>query len=248
MAYAKLADLPVQYGLYTSFFGALCYWVFGTSKDISIGPVAVASLVTGSIVGDVISEYPDQHKEIIASVVAMLAGAVLCGVGLLRLGWLVDLISLSAVSGFITGSAVTITFSQLPILLGIRGVSSRDPPYHVGVNTLKHLNGISIDAAFGISALVLLYVIKWTCSFLAKKRPNMAKTVFFISTLRTVFTLLVYALASYLVNRHRRENPLIRILRHIPRGTYLSYSLWCYSLDLTFVGPKTLINFCQYLL
>jgi solute carrier family 26 (sodium-independent sulfate anion transporter), member 11 len=40
MAYAKLAQLPVEYGLYTSFFGALCYWVFGTSKDINIGPVA----------------------------------------------------------------------------------------------------------------------------------------------------------------------------------------------------------------
>jgi solute carrier family 26 (sodium-independent sulfate anion transporter), member 11 len=220
MAYAKLADLPVQYGLYTSFFGALCYWVFGTSKDISIGPVAVASLVTGSIIGDVLSEHPGAHKETIAAVVAILAGAILCGIGLLRLGWLVDLISLSAVSAFITGSALTITFSQLPILLGIRGVSSRDPAFRVGINVLKHLDRISIDAAFGLSALVLLYVIKWGCSLLAKKRPKMAKTIFFVSTLRTVLTLLIYTLASYLVNRNRRENPLIRILRHIPRGMY----------------------------
>jgi solute carrier family 26 (sodium-independent sulfate anion transporter), member 11 len=221
MAYAKLADLPVQYGLYTSFFGALCYWVFGTSKDISIGPVAVASLVTGGIIGDVLAIHPgDDKKAMIASVTALLAGALIFVIGLLRLGWLIDLISLSAVSAFITGSALTITFSQIPILLGIREVSSsRDPVFRVGLNTIKHLNGISIDATFGISALILLYIIKWTCLILARTQLKRAKTIFFISTLRTVLVLLIFTLSSYLVNRNRRDYPLIKILGFIPRGT-----------------------------
>src|ERR1700744_1004968 len=105
MAYSKLADLPVQYGLYTSFVGAICYWIFGSSKDINIGPVAVASIITGAILADVANEHPAESKEVLAGTIAMMAGAIMTVLGLLRLGWLVDLRAGPAGALGITGSA-----------------------------------------------------------------------------------------------------------------------------------------------
>lgn len=228
MAYAKLAQLPVQYGLYTSFIGGLAYWIFGTSKDITIGPVAVASIVTASIVAELEAEHPKMTlaAPALAGIVAMLAGAVVALIGILRLGWLVNLISLAAVSSFITGSAITITFGQIPALLGMRHINSRDPGILIGVSILKHLDRVRIDAAFGISSLVLLYAIKWTCTFMAKKKPQMAKSIFFASTLRTVFVILLYTIISFGLNHNRKENPVIRILGFIPRGMHSMKSLY----------------------
>ncbi|KAF2663186.1 sulfate permease [Microthyrium microscopicum] len=218
MAYAKLAQLPVEYGLYTSFFGGLCYWVFGSSKDINIGPVAVASIVTGTMLTDLEHEFPDQSKAFLAGSIAMLAGAVVAAIGALRLGWLVDLISLPAVSAFISGSAITITSTQIPVLLGIRGVNTREAAFFVLINTLKKLGTVRIDAAMGIITLTLLYIIKWSCESFSKKRPNLAKKIFFASTLRTVFMLLLCTLISYIINRTHKEHPAFRILGFIPKG------------------------------
>jgi sodium-independent sulfate anion transporter 11 len=139
-------------------------------------------------------------------------------IGLLRLGWLVDLIALPAVSGFITGSAITIGTGQVPTMLGIRGVSSSDPAYLILINTLKHLGGVRIDAATGLSALVLLYIIKFSCERAAKRWPGSSKAIFFLNTLRTVFVLLLYTLISFFVNRTHRKKPIFKILGFIPRG------------------------------
>jgi solute carrier family 26 (sodium-independent sulfate anion transporter), member 11 len=218
MAYSKLADLPVQYGLYTSFVGAVCYWIFGSSKDINIGPVAVASIVTGAILTNVTNEHPAHAKEVLAGTLAMLAGGFMTGLGLLRMGWIVDLVSLPAVSAFITGSAITICFGQIPIMMGMKGISGRDPAFTIGLNILKHTDRIRIDAALGLTSLLMLYLIKWACTWAAKKRPNLARVLFFVSTLRTVSTLFVYTVISYILNRNRKDDPLVRVLGFIPRG------------------------------
>ncbi|KAE8441536.1 hypothetical protein EG329_004844 [Mollisiaceae sp. DMI_Dod_QoI] len=218
MAYSELAGLPVQYGLYTSFMGALSYWVFGTSKDINIGPVAVASIVTGSILANVAKEHPTESPEMLAGTISMLAGGIIFAVGLLRLGWLADLLSLPAVSAFITGSAITITFGQIPVMMGVSGISGRDAAFFIGLNILKHLHRVRIDAVLGLTSLVMLYSIKWMCSTVARRKPHMTKAIFFVSTLRTVLILFLYTLISYLVNRSRKHDPLFRILGFIPSG------------------------------
>jgi solute carrier family 26 (sodium-independent sulfate anion transporter), member 11 len=218
MAYSKLADLPVQYGLYTSFVGGITYWVFGSSKDVSIGPVAVASIITGAIIADIANEHPTEPREVLAGTIAMLAGAVFTALGVLRLGWLVDMLSLPAVTAFITGSAITICFGQFPVMMGIRHISGRDPAFKIGLNIFKNLGRIRIDAALGLTSLLLLYSMKWICSWVAKKRPNLAKAMFFISTLRTVVTIVLYTIISYIINRNRKDNPLVRILGFVPRG------------------------------
>ncbi|KAF9770727.1 hypothetical protein IL306_011669 [Fusarium sp. DS 682] len=153
MAYAILANLEPQFGLYSSFIGALIYWIFGTSKDISIGPVAVLSTVVGNVVQDVRDSGQNIPSHVVASALSIIAGCIVLMVGLFRCGWIVDLISITSLSAFMTGSAITICVGQLPALLGLTGFSNRDPPYKVLASTIEHLGEAGCDAIIGVSAL-----------------------------------------------------------------------------------------------
>jgi sodium-independent sulfate anion transporter 11 len=225
MAYAKLATLPVQFGLYSSFMGVLIYWFFATSKDITIGPVAVLSTLVGNVIEEVHKTHPEEQGHVIASALAIIAGAIVCFIGLIRCGWIVDFIPLTAISAFMTGSAINIAVGQVPTLMGIKGFNTRAATYHVVINILKHLGRTKLDAALGLTALLMLYLIRYTCTQCAKRFPNRAKLFFFLSTLRTAFTILLYTLISWLVNRHHRgvgsqkhHKPKFSILSTVPRG------------------------------
>ncbi|KAL2165499.1 hypothetical protein VTH06DRAFT_799 [Thermothelomyces fergusii] len=219
MAYAKLANLDVQFGLYSSFMGVLIYWFFATSKDITIGPVAVMSQLTGGIVADMAVTMPDVPGHVIASALAILAGAIVLFIGLIRCGWIVDVISLTALSAFMTGSAINILVGQIPTMMGITGFSTRDPPYLVFIHTLRGLPRTSLDAAMGLTALAMLYLLRAACSYSAKRWPQHQRLFFFLSTLRTVFVILLYTMISWLVNRGLPEDEVkFKILLHVPRG------------------------------
>jgi len=231
MAYAQLAELPVYYGLYSSFMGVLLYWIFATSKDITIGPVAVMSTITGNVVLQASKAAPHLYQpntdsaHIIASALAIIAGAVVCFIGLARLGWIVNFISLTSISAFMTGSAINIAVGQVPTLMGITGFSTRDSSYLVVIHTLQHLGRSTYDAAIGLTALTLLYGIRFTLNSLAKRMPNRRKLLFFMNTLRTVFIILLYTLISYLVNRniknHNSKYAHFKILGTVPRGEHV---------------------------
>ncbi|KAK5637493.1 hypothetical protein RRF57_013208 [Xylaria bambusicola] len=220
MAYAKLAELPVQFGLYSSFVGVIIYWFFATSKDITIGPVAVLSTVTGTVVNNVVTAHPEYADTpwVIASALAVICGAIVLFIGLIRFGWIVELIPVVSLAAFMTGSAITIAAGQVPGLLGIGGFSTRDPTYLVIINTLKGLPRTNLNAAIGLTALFLLYSIRFACGWAARKYPTRQKVFFFLNTLRSVFAILLYTLISWLVNMHRRKNPAFKILGEIPRG------------------------------
>lgn len=220
MAYAKLAALPVEYGLYSSFMGVLIYWFFATSKDITIGPVAVMSTIVGNIVLEVQKAHPDVEGHVVASALAIICGAIITFIGLIRCGWIVEFIPLVAISAFMTGSAISIAAGQVPNLMGIKveGFNTRGPTYMVIINTLKYLGHTKLDAAMGLSALTMLYIIRFACNYAAKKQPQRAKTYFFISTLRTAFVILLYTGISAGVNISRRKNPAFQITKEVPRG------------------------------
>ncbi|KAH8676738.1 putative sulfate permease 2 [Tricladium varicosporioides] len=218
MAYAVLANLSPEFGLYTSFMGVLIYWFFATSKDITIGPVAVMSTLVGQIVAKAAKTHKKIPGHVIASALAVIAGCIIIFIGLIRCGWIVDLIPLVSISAFMTGSAINIAVGQVPTMMGITGFSTRDATYKVFINTLKGLPRTKLDAAMGLTALAMLYLIRSACKFLAKKFPQRSKLIFFISTLRTAFVILLYTLISYLVNRNHRSKPLFKILQKVPRG------------------------------
>jgi len=219
MAYAQLAQLDVEYGLYSSFMGVIVYWFFATSKDITIGPVAVMSQVTGDVVVRARQEIPEIDAHIVASALAFITGAIILALGLLRLGWLVEFIPLPAICAFMTGSAVTIAAGQVPKLMGIPDVSTRGRGVHlVVIDTLKGLPNTSLDAALGLSALVMLYAVRGGCSYMAKKQPHRQKIYFFISTLRTAFVILLYTGISAGCNVNRRNDPMFSVVGSVPSG------------------------------
>ncbi|KDQ14587.1 hypothetical protein BOTBODRAFT_32716 [Botryobasidium botryosum FD-172 SS1] len=218
MAYAKLANLPVEFGLYSSFVGVLIYWFFATSKDITIGPVAVMSTLIGHIILEVQARDKSLSGQVIASAVAVLAGSFVFVLGMFRLGFIVDFIPLPAIGAFMTGSALNIAAGQVPGMMGITGFDTRASTYLVIINTLKHLGRSNLNAAMGLTALAMLYIIRSFCNWMARRRPNQAKGWFFVSTLRTAFVILLYTMISWLVNRHHRKNPKFSILGSVPRG------------------------------
>lgn len=178
------------------------------------------STVTGNVVLHVAETNPDIPGHVVASALAIIAGSIICFIGLVRCGWIVEFISLAAISAYMTGSALNIAVGQVPTLMGITGFSNRDATYKVVINILKHLGRTKIDAAMGLTALLLLYAIRSACKFGARKMPNRAKTFFFLSTLRTAFVILLYTLISWLVNRHHRakKDQVFAILGTVPRG------------------------------
>ncbi|WP_136248150.1 SulP family inorganic anion transporter [Halomonas borealis] len=118
LAYAQLAGLPPEMGLYASLLPLLLYAVFGTSPSLAVGPVAVISLMTASALGGIAA--PGSAEYVGASLVlAALSGALLVAMGLLRLGFLANFLSHPVISGFVSASGLLIAVSQLPHLLGI---------------------------------------------------------------------------------------------------------------------------------
>ncbi|KAH6608784.1 sulfate permease 2 [Trichoderma cornu-damae] len=218
MAYALLANLPPQFGLYSSFMGPITYWIFGTSKDISIGPVAVLSTVVGTVVADVNASGTAYPANVIATAFAVIAGSIVLALGVFRLGWIVDLISITSLSAFMTGSAITIGASQLPSLFGLTGFSNRDAAFRVIVNTLKHLPETKLDAAIGLTALFFLYLIRFTLARAAERWPANKRIIFFLNTMRTVFVILLYTMVSWLINKDRKDHPAVRVLGVVPKG------------------------------
>ncbi|KAK6526551.1 Sulfate permease 2 [Orbilia ellipsospora] len=220
MAYALLAQLPPEYGLYSSFVGVVIYWFFATSKDITIGPVAVMSTLVGTIVLKATAEHPEFTKPEVASAVALVCGIVVFALGILRLGFIVDYIPLPAIAAFMTGSALNIGMGQVPGLFGIPStiVNNRAETYKVFINFWKHIGAAKLDAAMGLTALTLLYSIRAFANFMSRKFPSQKRTWFFVATLRTAFVILLYTMISWLVNRHRRSKPAFKILSTVPKG------------------------------
>ena len=178
------------------------------------------STITGTVVNEVAKSHPEFPGHVVASALAIIAGSVICFIGLIRCGWIVDFISLAAISAYMTGSALNIAVGQVPALMGITGFSNRDSTYKVVINILKHLGRSKVDAAIGLTALFLLYLIRSSCKYGARKLPQRARLFFFLSTLRTAFVILLYTLISWLVNRHHRSTKDHRftILGTVPRG------------------------------
>jgi len=179
------------------------------------------STLTGQIVSKAAVSHPHVAANVVASALAVIAGSIILFIGLIRAGWIVDLISLTSISAFMTGSALNIAVGQVPTLMGISGFNTRAATYLVLINTLKGLPRTTLDAAMGLTALAMLYLIRSACKFAAKKFPKHQRAIFFTSTLRTVFVILLYTMISWLVNRHHHTHPKFKILGTVPRGESL---------------------------
>lgn len=119
LAYALLAGLPPEAGLYASIVPILLYTVFGTSRVLAVGPVAVVSLMTAATIGQV-SEVGTAGYAVAALTLAFLSGGMLVLMGVLRLGFLANFLSHPVISGFISASGILIAASQIGPMTGLK--------------------------------------------------------------------------------------------------------------------------------
>jgi len=165
LAYALLAGLPAQVGLYASILPLVAYAIFGTSRALAVGPVAVASLMTASALAPLGLTSVEAYVAA-AAVLAALSGLILLAMGVLRLGVVANFLSHPVIAGFITASGLLIAVSQLKHILGITAS---------GHNMLEVLHSIwrnlpetnFATLLIGAGALAFLY---WV-------RKGMAKTL-----------------------------------------------------------------------
>lgn len=158
LAYALLAGLPPEAGIYASIAPIVLYAIFGTSKALAVGPVAVVSLLTASAIGQV-AEAGTAGYAVAALTLAGLSGAFLVLLGVFRLGFLANFLSHPVIAGFITASGILIATSQLKHILGV-SAHGHTLPEMLG-SIFAHLDQINwITVVIGLSATGFLFWVR----------------------------------------------------------------------------------------
>ncbi|WP_018183906.1 SulP family inorganic anion transporter [Kaistia granuli] len=155
LAYAMLAGLPPQVGLYASMLPLVAYMLFGTSRTLAVGPVAVISLMTAAAISQVAAPGSPEYLAM-AVALAFLSGVILVLMGVFRLGFLAGLLSRPVISGFITASGVLIAFSQLKHILGVSAGGSTLPDMIAGlIGSLATFNPYALAVGIGVLAFLI---------------------------------------------------------------------------------------------
>ena len=158
LAYAMLAGLPPQMGLYASILPITLYAIFGTSRALAVGPVAVVSLLTAASISRIAA--PGSEEYIFAAItLAFLSGVFLLAMGIFRLGFMANFLSHPVISGFITASGIIIAASQLKNIFGIEAHG------HNLVQILSSMSGYLgeinwITATIGILTAAFLFWVR----------------------------------------------------------------------------------------
>lgn len=154
LAYALLAGLPAQVGLYASILPLVIYAVFGTSRTLSVGPVAVVSLMTAAALAPLADAGSPEYMAG-AVLLAVMSGLMLTLMGFLRLGFLANFLSHPVISGFISASGIVIAASQLKHVLGVQ--ASGQNLLTIGQSLIRSASDINLPTlAIGAGALLFL--------------------------------------------------------------------------------------------
>ena len=207
LAYASLAGLQSQYGLYSSFMGCFVYCFFGTSKDLTLGPTAILSLMV-NIYGQ-----PDDPPYTIAF--TFFVGIVLLGMGILRLGFLVKFISYPVISAFTSAAAIVIAMSQLKDILGLHDIP-RDFVMSIVTMGEKITEVNPWDILYGVCCMILLLLlrqilkIKWKEPAFDEELPLYKvvgrKILMLLGTGRNAVLLILSIVIGYiLVEKHKTD-------------------------------------------
>ncbi|WP_372744744.1 SulP family inorganic anion transporter [Lutibacter sp.] len=162
IAYAMIAGLPPIYGLYTAMIPQIIYAIFGTSRQLAVGPVAMDSLIVASGVAT-LAEIGTEHFIEFAILLAFIMGVLQVLFGLFKLGFLVNFLSRPVISGFTSAAALIIALSQLKNLLGVN-LQKGNKIHELIIDVFNHLNEINwLTFTIGVlSILVLVFFKKLT--------------------------------------------------------------------------------------
>ena len=157
IAYAMIAGLPPIYGLYTAMIPQIIYAVFGTSRQLAVGPVAMDSLIVASGVAT-LAEIGTENFIEFAILLAFIMGVLQVVFGMFKLGFLVNFLSRPVISGFTSAAALIIALSQLKNLLGIN-LQGGNKIHELLIDVYNHITEINW-VTFGIGVISILILIK----------------------------------------------------------------------------------------
>ena len=239
MAYALLAGLSPEIGLYASIVPMMLYALFGSSRYLAVGPVALVSLMTASVMGEVAaSGSTDYHTG--ALIIALLSGVLLIIMSLARLGVLATLLSKPILNGFTSAAAIIIGMSQLKYFLGMTipsGLNSFEKLFYV----LSHWQESNVLALFvGIASIVIILSSGGALKRLLTRLKLSAIFVNVMSKLGPLFAVAIFTIASWYFGWHDAFN--LRIVGDIPSGLP-SFGIPHIDQDLVWelLGPAILI-------
>ena len=213
LAYAMLAGLPAEVGLYASMLPLLGYALFGSSRTLAVGPVAVASLMTAAAVSKVAEPGSDQYLAA-AMILALLSGLLLTAMAMLRLGWIANLLSHPVIAGFITASGILIAASQIKHLLGVS--TDGHTLVEILAELLPQLSATHLPTLMigGSALLFLLWARRKLKTMLQKlKLPTLA-----VDLLARAGPALAVILSTVAVAKWQLDQTGVRVVGSVPGG------------------------------
>jgi SulP family sulfate permease len=238
LAYALLAGLPPVVGLYASILPLVAYAIFGTSRALAVGPVAVVSLLTAATVSTLaVQGTPEYYAAAIA--LALLSGLMLTAMGLLRLGFLANLLSHPVISGFITASGIIIAASQLKHILGVSAGGHN--LLEVVQQLLAHLGEINLPTlVIGVAATGFLFWVRKGFKPLLMRFGLSDYVAGLVSKAGPVIAVLLTTLVVYLFGLDRFG---VRTVGEVPQGLPpFAIPVFDANLWLSLAGPAFLIS------
>lgn len=229
MAYAGMAHLKPEYGLYGSFLGTLVYTVLGTSKDVPMGPTAIVSLLTASTTAGTAPGFGPAH----ATLLCFLTGVVQLLMGLCGLGIIIDFVSGPVSSGFTSAVALLIIASQVKDLVGVPAASGSSL-WQMVCSLYENLDSVSrVDAVIGVGCIAFLLALRNMAEMhvgLVVDQPECRgrafanRALWFVGTIRNSIVVVGCTALSYAYLDWRRTHGLpdaelpYRIMGTIPAG------------------------------
>ncbi|RRW51924.1 SulP family inorganic anion transporter [Stutzerimonas stutzeri] len=213
LAYAMLAGLPPVTGLYASMLPLIAYTLFGTSRTLAVGPVAVVSLMTAAALGPLFAPGSAEYAAA-AMLLALLSGAVLLLMAVLRLGFLANFLSHPVISGFISASGILIALGQLKHILGIS--IGGENAVQLLAALLTALPGAHLPTlAIGGSSLLFLYLVR---SRLSVWLQHLGMNAHIAGTLTKIGPVAALLLAIAAVSAFGLADVGVRVVGEVPRG------------------------------
>ena len=213
LAYALLAGLPPQAGLYASILPIILYAVFGTSRALAVGPVAVVSLMTAASIGT-IAEQGSMGYGVAALTLAFLSGAILILMGVLRLGFIANFLSHPVIAGFITASGILIATSQASHILGVTAGGHTLPEMLAAlIRALPQVNGITL--VIGLSATGFLFWVRRGLKPLLRRIGLGARAADIVTKAGPVLAVVASTVAVWGLGLDRQG---VRIVGAVPQG------------------------------
>jgi SulP family sulfate permease len=253
LAYALLAGLPPEVGLYASILPIVAYALLGSSMTLAVGPVAVASLMTASALQPLASAGSAEYVAL-AVQLSMISGVMLLAFGALRLGFLAYFLSHPVISGFISGSAVLIAVGQLKYILGVKVAGSTVLETLAGlVKALPQTQPVTL--AIGVSSLLFLLLARRYLAQLLTRMGGPAKAADLVAKLAPMVA--VIASTAVVAVFKLNETAGVSVVGNIPQGLpQLSLSLpsmstlgqlWLPALLITLIGFVESVSVAQSL-